>query len=309
MCLVLMLGLLSRGRLKRSCFRKYYKVILVWFLMEKNLEGLSFPLEGKYVAMIAPSFVANFSYPSLICRLKALGFDKVVELTFGAKMINREYHEILAGSNKLWISSACPGVVSTIENKMPQYKNNLVGVDSPMVAMAKICKKHFKEYKTVFISPCDFKKVEAEGSKYVDYVVDYDELESLFKKYKIGKSVSKETVMFDSFYNDYTKVFPLGGGLAKTAHLKNILKEDEFVCIDGIVELLKFLENPTKGVRFVDCLFCVGGCIGGPHTNKVLSVEAKKKRVLKYLVEAKREDIPEDRKGLVEKATGISFRK
>ena len=97
--------------------------------------------------------------------------------------------------------------------------------------------------------------------------------------------------------------------MAQTAHLKNVLKEDEFVVLDGIVDVLKFLEKPKKGVRFVDCLFCVGGCIGGPHTDQKKSVEEKKKAVLKYLELAKKEDIPEDRKGLVSKAAGISFRK
>jgi iron only hydrogenase large subunit-like protein len=296
------------GRSRGLCFKKFNKAKMLGLVMKKSVDCLEFPLKGKFVAMVAPSFVANFSYPSIVYRLKRLGFDKVVELTFGAKMINREYQKILAKSDKLWIASACPGIVSTIKNSMPEYKKNLIPVDSPMVAMAKICKKEFSDHKVVFISPCDFKKAEAEGSRYVDYVIDYNELESLFREHKIRKSVLRWNIKFDSFYNDYTKIFPLGGALAETAHLKNVLGRDEFVCMDGIVDVVKFLKKPKKGVRLVDCLFCVGGCVGGPHTDQEKSVERKRDLVLNYLKRARREAIPEDSKGLVAKAKGLRFR-
>ena len=46
--------------------------------MKKNAEELKFPLKGKYVAMLAPSFVVDFSYPKILSQLKSLGFDKIV---------------------------------------------------------------------------------------------------------------------------------------------------------------------------------------------------------------------------------------
>ncbi len=274
--------------------------------MKKDVANLKFPLKGKYVAMIAPSFVVDFSYPSIIHRLKKLGFDKVVELTFGAKMINREYNEKLKTSKKMLISSTCPGIVATIINRFPQYKNNLAKIDSPMVSMGKICRKHFPKHKIIFISPCDFKKIEAKSCKYVDYVIDYEELKKLFKKYKIKKPLFKKG-KFDKFYNDYTKIYPLSGALAKTAHIKEVIHENEWIEIDGIQEVIKFLKNPKKRIKFLDCLFCDGGCIGGPHTNKKLSKNKKIKKIKSYLKKAKREDIPEDKKGLIKKAKGLKF--
>ncbi|MBR9702260.1 hypothetical protein GOV13_05060 [Candidatus Pacearchaeota archaeon] len=259
----------------------------------------------KMVAMVAPSFVAEFEYPSMIHQLKDLGFDKVVELTFGAKMINREYHKILKNSKGLIISSACAGVVETIKNKYPQYKKNLVKVDSPMTATGKICKKLWPKHKTVFISPCEFKKIEAGKSKHVDYVIDYEQLRELFKKNKIKKKRGK--VLFDKFYNDYTKIYPLSGGLGKTAQIRKILKKDEILTIEGIKEIMKFLDKPDPKIRFLDILFCVGGCIGGPHTSKKLTIPQKRKKVLNYLELAKTEDIPKTRKGVIENAKGIKF--
>lgn len=272
----------------------------------ENEVNLEFPLKGKYVAMLAPSFVVDFQYPSIISQLKKLGFDKVVELTFGAKMINREYHKILKNSKEFKIASPCPGIVDTIKKKFPQYVKNLVKVDSPMIAMGKIVRKTYPTRKIVFISPCHFKKIEAQNSKYVDYVVDYIQLKELFNKFKIGKIRGK--AHFDKFYNDYTKIYPLSGGLAKTAHVRDILKSEDVLTIDGIAEVMNFLNNPQKDIKFLDCLFCVGGCIGGPCVTSKSPIKKRRRKVLNYLKKSKKEDIPETKKGLVKKAEGINFR-
>ena len=266
---------------------------------------LNFPLKGKYVAMLAPSFVIDFDYPLIISQLKKIGFDKVVEVTFGAKMVNREYHKNLKNSKNFFISTACPGVVETVKAKFPQHVKNLMPVDSPMTAMAKVCKKTYPNHKIVFISPCNFKKIEANQSKCVDFVINYKELKNLFEKFKI-KKMNKD-LFFDKFYNDYTKIYPIAGGLYKTAHLKKIVKRKEVKIIDGIAKVEKFLKKPKKSVRFLDCNFCVGGCIGGPCVSSDKSIWKRKRKVKNYLKKSLKEDIPETKKGLVEKAKGISF--
>jgi iron only hydrogenase large subunit-like protein len=274
--------------------------------MKKGAENLNFPLKEKCVAMLAPSFVVDFSYPKIIFQLKNLGFDKIVELTFGAKMINREYHKILEKSKGLVISSVCPGVVETIKSKYSTYKKNLIPVDSPMIAMAKICRKIYPQHKVVFISPCNFKKIEAENSDYVDYTIDYKELKNILDKFpKLNKKNSGIT--FDKFYNDYTKIYPIAGGLYKTAHLKNILKNDEAIILDGMDKVIKFLDNPDKKIKFLDVTFCRGGCIGGPCVNSKLPLMLRRKKVLDYLKIADKEKIPEKSKGIIKEAKGISF--
>jgi len=174
-----------------------------------------------------------------------------------------------------------------------------------MIATGKICRKIYPKHKTVFLSPCDYKKLEAQKSKHIDYVIDYEQLGELFKKHKIKKSKDKK--LFDKFYNDYTKIYPLEGGLAKTAHLKGIIRKDEIKSISGIKKVMKFLDNPDPKIRFLDVLFCVGGCIGGPKTTKKLTIAQKKKKVLSYLEKSKKEDIPKGKKGTLEKAKGIKF--
>jgi len=303
--------------------------------IEKELKN-----KNKMVAMLAPSFVAEFDYPAIIHQLRELGFEKVVELTFGAKMINRDYHKILEENKKtkkknLIISSVCPGIVETIKSKYPKLKKNLIVVDSPMIATAKICRKTFPKHKIVFISPCNFKKIEAAKSNYVDFVIDYEELHNLFEKNNInnkgkdheGRCHNQENLLilwsrkslifleknrrfflsWDKFYNDYTKIYPISGGLSKTAHLKGVIHKKEFVVIDGILNLEKFLKKPRKGIRFLDVTFCKGGCIGGPHLNKNTTLQERKERLMKYLEVAKKEDIPNKDLGIINKAKGIRF--
>jgi iron only hydrogenase large subunit-like protein len=269
-------------------------------LIEKELKN-----KTKMIALVAPSFVSTFDYPQFIHQLRDLGFDKVAELTFGAKMINREYHKILMKSKKLVISTTCPGITNTIKGRYPQYVKNLIKVDSPMIATAKICKKIYPGYKTCFISPCDLKKIEAENSKYVDYVIDYEQLENLFLKNKI--KANKNHIHFNKFYNDYTKIYPLSGGLSKTAHLKGVLKKGEEKTIDGIEDVMKFLDDPEPNVKFLDVTFCKGGCMGGNHVAKI-PLSEKRKKLMHYMEIAREEDIPKGREGLIEKAKGISFK-
>lgn len=270
--------------------------------IELILKGLK---HKKMVALVAPSFIADFEYPKIITQLNKLGFDKVVELTFGAKLVNREYHKKLKNSKDLVIATVCPGIVEVVNRNYPKYKKSLIKIDSPMIAMAKICKKTYPKHKTVFLSPCDYKKIEASKSRYIDYVIDYEQLREIFKSRKL-ENVKANKKIFDKFYNDYTKIYPLAGGLSKTAHFKGVIKPKEIEHIDGIAKVMKFLNKPDKKIRFLDVNFCVGGCIGGPHTCK-LSLAKKKKKVIAYLNKSKRERIPLPRRGTFEKAKDLKF--
>jgi len=264
----------------------------------------------KTIALLAPSFAAEFEYPLIIGQLKEIGFDKIVELTFGAKMINRDYHKILKNSKELVISSVCPGITSFIRQKYPEFVENLIKVDSPMIATGKICKKIYPKHKTCFISPCNFKKQEAKGN--IDYVIDYQELRKLLDKEGRAVGNYKCPAQFDKFYNDYTKIYPLSGGLSKTAHLKSVLKKGQEKVIGGILEVEKFLkeykDNKHQHIKFLDVTFCKGGCIGGPFlTSK--NLKEKKKKLMKYLAIAKKEKIPCQDLGLIKRAKGIKFTK
>jgi iron only hydrogenase large subunit-like protein len=87
------------------------------------------------------------------------------------------------------------------------------------------------------------------------------------------------------------------------------LGKKEILCVDGIKKVMAFLDNPSPEVKFLDCNFCVGGCIGGPMINSKVSLWRRKRKVSNYLKKSKKEDIPDFKKGLVNKAKGLIFRR
>jgi len=254
----------------------------------------------KLCLMVAPSFVVDFDYKYFVQLMKNLGFDKVTELTFGAKIVNQNYHKFIkehysdyirSGKKKdknfqdKFIASVCPASVSLILHQHPELKKYLLPFVSPMVAMAKVVRKSFPFHTIVFLAPCGAKKVEAQGctnnkgKKLIDACVTFSEMKQIVAKEKPSKYHCKH--IFDSFNNSYTKIYPLSGGLSATLHYKGILDKKDMVACDGSKNLTKlFLKNPDK--VFYDILFCKGGCIGGPGVATRTPISIRKQRVLRY---------------------------
>lgn len=104
--------------------------------MQSVQEIAEYIKSNKTIALLAPSFPVDFEYPKIVKQLRAIGFDKVVELTYAAKLINHEYHELLASDeNKQVICTNCPTVTQYIARKFPQHKDKLANIASPMVIM------------------------------------------------------------------------------------------------------------------------------------------------------------------------------
>lgn len=247
----------------------------------------------KYLCLLAPSFAAEFEYPEIVYRLRKLGFDEVVELTFGAKMVNIAYYELLKesiakGEKKTWIASPCPTLVNVVKAKFPELIPNLVPILSPMGAMALICKKFYPDYKQVFVGPCITKKFEAEELGTIDEALTFKELDELFKVNNVPEKIteSRYCVTFEKFYNDYTKVYPISGGLSSTLHYNNILKEKDILVMEGIENIMKLLsefkDGMYKNYKFLDILTCEGGCIGGPGMLTNQSVKVKTRKIVEY---------------------------
>ncbi len=279
---------------------------------------MEFQPTSRYLCLLAPSFVSEFEYPEVIYRLRMLGFEKVLELTFGAKMVNHAYYEILKssiekGEKKTWISTPCPTLVNFIRVKYPELVDNLVPVLSPMGAMALICDKFYPEYKKVFIGPCVTKKLEAGEIDTVDEVLTFEELERLFKEKNIPEKVvdSKYCVTFDKFYNDYTKIYPISGGLSSTLNYSDILKKKDILVMEGLNDIMKILEGFKDGMyksyKFLDILNCNGGCINGPGMIGHRSVKERRKRVIQYRDYARRYEKDLGKAGIKVDAEGIDF--
>ncbi len=263
-------------------------IVNIMEISKELIELLKTLKKKKCVALLAPSFVVDFKYPKIIKTLKKLGFSRVSELTFAAKIINAEYRKILKTTKEPVICANCPSVVKMIESKHPKYVKYLADVGSPMVIMGRFIKKHFgKDNVCVFIGPCITKKIEAlENKKDVDYAITFKELKDMIDYAKANKMFinikNKKTNDFDKYYNDYTKIYPLAGAVAQTMHAKDILSKDQTISSDGPENLEKSLKKINKNIKFVDMLFCEGGCVGGPGIISNKSIDKKERKVRKY---------------------------
>ncbi|MCX6722614.1 MAG: hypothetical protein NT094_00925 [Candidatus Staskawiczbacteria bacterium] len=241
------------------------------------------------VAMLAPTFAIDFKYPNIIGMLRKLGFKEVTELTFGARMVNWAYANYIKDNpdQELFISSPCPTVVAMIQHQYPEFVKYLMPIVSPMAAMAKVHKKFNPNCKIVFISPCWAKEnIEAPKFKEIDAVITLKDLKQIFEQEGIKEDDFTEDYYFDSFVREYTKIYPVSGGLASTSHIQKLFKEGEILITDGVANLKKTFDDIKAGTskyKFLDLLNCDGGCIGGPAINRQdLPIEKRKEIIFEY---------------------------
>ncbi len=268
----------------------------------------------KLVLMSAPAFVVDFEHKTFIPLMKGLGFDKVTELTFGAKITNQQYHKYIKqnkSKQEKFISSVCPASVELIKNQFPEMKKYILPFDSPMCAMSKIVKKSYPNHTIVFLAPCSAKKIEAsklldkKGKKIIQAVVTFAEMKQIIAKEKtIPLNVSNE---FDSFSNEYTKIYPLAGGLCGTMNTNGILDKKEMISCDGYLSIQRAFKRKSKKI-FFDLLFCNGGCIGGPGVASKLPIFLRKQKVLNYTKSSSKKNL-NGKAGLEKYTKGISFEK
>lgn len=269
---------------------------------------------NEAVAMLAPTFAIDFKYPNIIGMLRRLGFKEVTELTFGARMVNWAYANYIKEnpSQPLFISSPCPTVVAMVQTQYPEFVKYLMPVVSPMAAMARIHKKYKPKQKVVFISPC-WSKENVEAPKYpelIDAVITLKDLKEIFAKEGIKEDDFTDDYYFDSFIREYTKIYPVSGGLASTSHIQSLFNPGEILITDGVENIKKAFEEIQAGTskyKFLDLLNCDGGCIGGPAiNNKDFPTEKKKEIIFEYTHRSSEADMGEH-KGTVQDAEGIDL--
>lgn len=242
--------------------------------------------KSKMVAMLAPSFLIDFSYPEIVGMLKRLGFKYVVEVSTGAIETNRQLLALLKlHPDKRYITNPCPTIVRLIKNKYPKFIPFLTPIDSPMVATAKIIAKKYPKYKKVYIGPCFAKKIEAaEDHPELNLLtLTYRDLAKIFSIKKISLKTSDKKYSFDIAGAD-TRLYPISGGLAQSSGLTKKLTNEEYDVISGpklVDKVLKEFSDRTE-LKVLDILNCDGGCINGPGTVSEDSLEKRRKKITDY---------------------------
>jgi len=240
----------------------------------------------KLVAMLAPSFVIDFSYPEIIGMLKRLSFEYVVEVSAGAVETNKQLLALLKlHPDRRYITSPCPTVVKTIRNKYPDLIQFLAPIDSPMSAIAKIVSKKYPGCKKVYIGPCFLKKMEAkEDYPELDILVlTYQDLKKIFEIKKISSKKSDKSQSFDINGAD-TRLYPISGGLAQSSGITKKFTDSEYDIISGpslVEKVLNEFSNKIE-LKVIDILNCDGGCINGPGIASKISLDERRKKVTEY---------------------------
>ncbi|PKP53404.1 MAG: hypothetical protein CVT92_04500 [Bacteroidetes bacterium HGW-Bacteroidetes-1] len=248
--------------------------------------------DGDQMALsLAPSFVVRYNdweQKRLPSALRMLGFHYVGETSVGA------WHTAVSTASYIkdhpersHICTACPAVVSYVLHETPSLSVNLVPIVSPMIAHARMLKTENPKRKVVFAGPCVAKKDEAQwnkNKKLVDAVLTFDELDELLKLKNINIERCEES-SFNEQVPGNARLFPIEGGLLRTADLSTDMLDAQIIAVSGYQEVNEVLSTlMEKGdVRFIiEPLFCKNGCINGPFSKQNSNSFLSRAKVLDF---------------------------
>ncbi len=248
--------------------------------------------DDKVAAIVAPSISGEFTdisdYRHFVGMIKALGFDYVNEVAFGAELIANKYKEKLESKPpKPLISTSCPAIVSYVEKHHPQIIDSLIPVVSPMIATAKVLKQmHGDNLRIVFIGPCIAKKVEAAEEQFkglIDEVISFLELRRMFSEKQLSEN-NVEPREFDPPVAGKGAIFPISGGMLQTVDLEEDFVKGDIVVAEGrrdIIEVLREFEEGYLEAKMFD-LLCCNGCINGPGMSDSKKFFFKRKNISNF---------------------------
>lgn len=252
-----------------------------WLISENNNVAVS----------IAPSFAALFTewqtdrIPSLLRKLGFTYISETAEAAYYTAIETEKYFaEKCAG---ICLATACPSFVDYVEKYQPEKVNNLTQVISPMIAHGKRIKEKLgAQTKVVFIGPCLAKKREAERVEYkgiVDAALTFTELLEWIEEEKIDLKML-ETSEFDEKVVGEARLYPLTGGMSKTASLATDNLNTSVYSISGlerIKDAIKSFSNKNTPV-LIEPLVCAFGCVNGPGQPKAENIFARRESVINY---------------------------
>ncbi|MCI9292843.1 MAG: 4Fe-4S binding protein [Erysipelotrichaceae bacterium] len=228
----------------------------------------------KMFAIFAPAIQGQFdnaTLPQIKQGIRQLGFADAYEAAIGADAVawyEREDALKHKAEGQKITTSCCPAFVNMARQHFPTvYENNVSHMVSPMVATGRYLKKHYPDYKLVFIGPCVAKKQEVQDSC-IDYCLTFEELAAMM----VSKHISPENVTpsEEVIASTHGRNFAIGGGVSK-AMLQALSENNEDAVTaeyaDGSEACKKALMMMKVG-RFqpdvLEGMACVGGCVSGP---------------------------------------------
>ncbi len=245
---------------------------------------------AKVAAIIAPSFPAEFTdmpWRRLVGRTRALGFDWVNEVAFGADLVAKGYRQWLdADTGERHIATSCPAVVAYVERYHPEMVDRLSPLVSPMVASARALRRlHDDDIRVVFIGPCIAKKGEACSELLpdeIDAALTFVELREM-----LAAVPDEDDSDFDPPHAGAGAFFPISRGMLQAAELREDLVDGRVVATDGrsnFVEALREFESGDLDANLLEVLAC-NGCIMGPGVSGDAPLFSRRARVSEFVRE------------------------
>jgi iron only hydrogenase large subunit-like protein len=239
---------------------------------------------------LAPSFVSYYhewQHRRLPSALRLAGFRLVGETAVGAwhtAQASREHIE--ANQQQSHICTACPAVVNYVRHCFPELAGLMVPVASPMRMHARLIKEKLPRAKVVFAGPCVAKKDEAAwqaANEEVNAVLTFEELDELLKIKEIDLKLCEES-SFDETVSGQARLFPLEGGLLRTAGMDDNLLSGQTLAVSGFREVKQALEalSQTGEKMVVEPLWCKNGCVAGPSFSNGSNFVNGRRRVLDF---------------------------
>lgn len=240
----------------------------------------------KVILSLAPSWVSEFENleaGQLIAASRKLGFMAVSETAIGAELVSARVTDFLQESAAgVYISSACPVVVEYIRKYTPEHVGSITPILSPMLAHAKILKKHYgNDIKIIFAGPCICKKLEADNFRdLVEVAITFKDLKAWLEKehlYPEKQSAGPED-HFVPWNAGAGALYPIEGGMLPGVKegQKRIVKM-AFSDLSNIKDVIKNLDTRhERDSIFLELLACRGGCINGPAKVSQTSLAIKR---------------------------------
>lgn len=173
-----------------------------------------------------------FLESKLVGVLKKLGFDYVLDTTFGADLTIMEeatelVERIKKKENLPMFTSCCPSWVLYMEKYHPEDLSHLSTCKSPIGMQGAIIKNYFVKVKnlnpndivTISLAPCVSKKSEIKEDYNNDYVITTSELAMLIREQKIDFKACEESA-FDQLLGKGSGagvIFGTSGGVMEAA--------------------------------------------------------------------------------------------
>ncbi|MCL1793133.1 MAG: PAS domain S-box protein [Oscillospiraceae bacterium] len=235
---------------------------------------------GVPISLVAaPSIKTNIpEYKRLFGRLKALGVNKIYDVSLGADICIWGYIRYCEkNGGKPIISQACPAVVNYCEMYHPDLLGYLAPVQSPMASLA----IYMKEYEGITdriaaLSPCIAKTDEFEGTGLLHYNVTFSKLRDYLEKN--GLQLPAEETDFDHYECGLGSLFPTPGGLKENIEffLGKTLSVDKAEGRDVFEKLDAYAVAPEEKLpQIFDVLNCAEGCNMGtacPHSSNFFDI-------------------------------------